>query len=296
MGKTAWLGMGLMGAGMVQAALGRGVEAVVWNRSPGKVDAVVALGARSAATPAEAVQGASRVHLVLTDDGAVDAVLAQIVDHLAPDAVVIDHSTTSPQGTAARADRMLAAGKPFLHAPVFMTPKNCRDAKGLMLCSGPRPSFERVADDLAAMTGDLWYLGERPDLAAGYKLMGNALILTIVAGLADVFGLARGLDLEPGDVVRLFERFQPGAGIPFRAPKMAAAEFSPSFSLETARKDVRLMLEAAGGQPLSLLPALAEAMDRLLRQGLADRDVSVLAAAAVTPQPVGRSSTDDNVH
>jgi 3-hydroxyisobutyrate dehydrogenase-like beta-hydroxyacid dehydrogenase len=62
---------------------------------------------------------------------------------------------------------------------------------------------------------------------------------------------------------------------------MAERDFAPSFELSMARKDVRLMLETAGPQPLAALPAIGARMDELIAQGYGDRDFGVLAVEAV---------------
>ncbi|MFN7145740.1 MAG: NAD(P)-binding domain-containing protein, partial [Myxococcota bacterium] len=72
----AVLGTGLLGSGMVENLLAKGERVVVWNRTAAKLAPLVETGAVAAATPAEAVRGAERVHLVLTADDAVDATIA----------------------------------------------------------------------------------------------------------------------------------------------------------------------------------------------------------------------------
>jgi hypothetical protein len=62
---------------------------------------------------------------------------------------------------------------------------------------------------------------------------------------------------------------------------MAKGEYAASFELTMARKDVRLMLEAAGEAPLTVLPAIAGRMDALLARGLGGEDLGVLAIDAV---------------
>jgi 3-hydroxyisobutyrate dehydrogenase len=277
----AYLGTGMIGSGMVEAALARGEQPVVWNRSLDKARALEARGARVAATPGEAARGAERVHLALSDDDAVDAVLDQVAPHVPDDALVVDHSTTSPARTAGRAAWCEQRALSFLHAPVFMSPAACREAKGLMLCAGPRERFERAEAALARMTGEVWWLGERPDLAAAFKLFGNAMIVTIVGGLADVYSRARALGIAPGDAHALFERFNPGQTVALRGARMARGDFAPSFALTMARKDVRLMLEAAGDAPLAVLEGLAARMDRVIASGRGEDDVAVLAADAI---------------
>ncbi|MEW5848847.1 MAG: NAD(P)-dependent oxidoreductase [Myxococcota bacterium] len=283
MSHVAFLGTGLMGSAFVEALRGRGVDVVAWNRTASRAQPLLAHGARVASTAAEAVRGAVRVHLSLSDDVAVDATLDEIIPALGPGVLVVDHTTVSPSGTAARAARMVAAGAAFLHAPVFMAPANARARTGLMLCSGPRAHFSVVEAELKAMTGELWYLGERPDQAAAFKLFGNAMIATISAGLADVFTLARAAGIGAEDAHTLWSHFNPMSQFTGRGVRMAQGDFRPSFELLMARKDVRLMLETASGgsAPLSVLPAVARRMDELIARGFGHDDLAVLAVDAV---------------
>ena len=268
--------------------LAQGQRVTVWNRTAAKADALAAKGATVAATPAGAAAGASRVHLAVSDDSAVDPLLDAVRASLAEGAVIVDHTTTSPAGTASRLARMAGGGARMLHAPVFMSPQMCRDGAGLMMVSGPQAVFDAVQGDLAKMTGDVWYLGARPDLAAAYKLFGNAMILTIVAGLSDVMAMAKGLKVDFPDAVALFARFQPGVAIPMRSQKMAHGDFSAMFEMVMARKDVRLMLEAAGSQPMAMIPAIAQRMDEAIADGYGRDDVVAMAARVVPPRVTAR--------
>lgn len=282
MGTTvAFYGAGMMGAGFVTALRRRGVDVVVWNRTIAKAEPLVAAGARVVADPAEAAAGAARAHLSLSDDAAVDAVLERIAGALPPGAPIVDHTTVSPAGTAARAARLARLGRRFLHAPVFMGPAQAEAAQGLMLCSGPSDLYQSLATELWAMTGDVWYMGEDPARAAAFKLFGNAMIVTIASGLADVYAMAVAQGISPEDAHGLFAKLPVGKQIDFRGGKMARGDFSASFELAMARKDVRLMLEAAGDAPLAVLPAIAARIDALLAAGHAHDDLGVLAVDAV---------------
>jgi 3-hydroxyisobutyrate dehydrogenase-like beta-hydroxyacid dehydrogenase len=109
------------------------------------------------------------------------------------------------------------------------------------------------------MTGEVWYLGERPDLAAAYKLSANCMPFAISGGLADVITMARANDIDLVEALSLFSKFQPGGIIQRRGPVMARGEVTPaSFAVAMARKDVRLMIAAAKGQALVALPCIAK--------------------------------------
>lgn len=283
MATIAFLGTGLLGAAFAQAAARRGDTVTAWNRSQDKLQALVPFGVRPATTPAQAVRGATRVHLILKDDAVVEEVIAAARPGLASEAVLVDHTTTLPALTAQRSQRLNAEGVKYLHCPVFMGPPAARDAKGSMLVAGPQHVFESVKSDLAAMTGRLEYMGERADLAAVNKLFGNAMIIGVSAAMADILTLAQTSGVPPQDAVKLLGMLDLNAMVAGRGANMARGNYAASFELAMARKDVRLMLETCGTRPLAVLPAIAARMDQLIGEGHGAKDASVLGIDAVPP-------------
>jgi 3-hydroxyisobutyrate dehydrogenase len=281
MATVAFLGTGLLGSGMVESMLRRGDAVTVWNRTETKARALEAAGASVAATPGDAVAGADRIHMTLPDDAVVDDIGARIAAHIKPGATVIDHSTTSPPGAKLRIDRARKNGAGFLHAPVFMSPQMARDAVGIMLVSGPQSTFDGVKADLEKMTSEVWYLGEQGDRAAAYKIFGNSMLFVIAAGVTDVFAMAKGLGIAPAEALAVFSKFQPGNLIKARGEKMARGDFTATFELTMARTDMRLMLDAAAGQPVTVLPAIARAMDDAIANGHGRDDLGAIAAQLV---------------
>lgn len=277
MPTVAFLGTGLLGSAMAERMLRHGDQVTVWNRTAEKARRLGPLGARVAASPGDAVAGADIVHMALPDDAIVDAMLDTIRPHAAPGATVIDHSTTAPAGTARRVPRANAGGMRFLHAPVFMSPQSCRDGVGFMLVSGPQAVYESVRERLARMTGEVIYYGERPDLAAAFKIFGNSMIFAITAGVADILAMARNLDVAPNDAVGLFSKFQVGNILAARGQKMASGDLTATFELTMARKDIGLMIDAAGANPLAALPSIARRMDDAIAAGHGAHDLGAIA-------------------
>ena len=282
MAHIAFLGTGLLGGAFAQAAAQRGDTVTAWNRSADKVAALAPFGVKAAATAADAVRGAVRVHIVLKDDAVVDAVIAAALPGLEPGAVLLDHTTTLPVLTAARAARLAAQGVAYLHCPVFMGPAAARNAQGSMMVAGPRELFDRVQAALAVMTTRLEYMGERTDLAAANKLFGNAMIISVSAAMADILTLAQASDVDAPDAAKLLGMLDLNAMVAGRGVNMAKGNFEPSFELDMARKDVRLMLETAGARPLAALPAIAARMDQLIAAGHGAKDACVLGIDALT--------------
>ncbi len=279
MSAIAFLGTGLLGSGFVEAAAARGETVTVWNRTATKAQALAQFGVTVADSPAEAVHGAERVHLVLRDDAVVEAVIAALRPGLAPGAIIVDHTTTQPAATAERAVRLNAEGVRYLHCPVFIGPAAARQSQGAILAAGPQALFDAVRPALEQMAAKVKYFGERPDLAAAYKLFGNTFIIGVTALVADVFAVAAGSGVTPIDALDVLDVLNPVTTIAGRGRNMAAGRFGPSFELDMARKDVRLMMETAGAFPLSALPAIAARMDTLIAQGHGGDDAAVLGIA-----------------
>lgn len=276
----AFLGMGLLGSNFVRALRKRGETVRVWNRSPERAKALESVGATAFTDVAEAVRGATRVHIVVSDDAAVDAVLEGARAGLSKDVVIVDHTTTSPAGTRERVKRWTERGIAFQHAPVFMGPQNALESTGTMLASGERARFDSLQPELAKMTGKLVYLGEEVERAAKFKLLGNSFLMFLTAGLADFFQLATSMGVPSKDAATLFQTFNPAMTVPMRLERVLNATWSdPSWELAMARKDARLMIEAVtqAGSQLQVLPAIAAAMDKAIDQGHAHDDWTVIA-------------------
>ncbi|MFK8002751.1 MAG: NAD(P)-dependent oxidoreductase [Polyangiales bacterium] len=274
--RRAFIGTGLIGSGLAEASLKRGDEVHVWNRTASKTEGLVALGAAAHASAGEAAAAADFIHVALTSDDAVDSVLPGIADAAGGSAVLIDHSTTSAERTRER-QAGWSHSLPLLDAPVFMSPAACRAGTGVIVVAGPKDAYSKAEAALAPMSGKILYLGDEPGRAAAMKLVGNGLILSLVGGLADVFTVGAPHGLAPTDVLGLFEHFDLNWVLSGRGAKMAAGNFETSWTLKMARKDLGLMLDAAGDAPLTVLPAMAERADSLIDKGEGDKDVGVLA-------------------
>jgi 3-hydroxyisobutyrate dehydrogenase len=274
------LGTGLLGSGFARALRKRGEAVRVWNRSPDKARSLAEIGATPIASPAEAVRGAERTHIAVSDDAAVDSVLAAAASGFSAGALVIDHTTTSTAGARDRTARWRERGVIYQHAPVFMGPQNAADSTGVMLISGDRAVVARVSPILTPLTGKLVDLGARVDAAAAFKLLGNLFLIEVTAGFADMLALAKAMDVSPAEAATLFDHFNPGTSLPARFKRVIDADYDhPTWELDMARKDARLMQAEVdrAGLALSMLPSIASLMDRLIKSGQGHADWTVIA-------------------
>ncbi|MES1249419.1 MAG: NAD(P)-dependent oxidoreductase, partial [Chitinophaga rupis] len=278
---VAFLGTGLLGANFVKAMINKGSEVQVWNRTASKATELEKFGARAFTEVADAVKGADRIHLTLKDDATVDEVLSKASAGLQPDAIIIDHTTTSAAGAVQRTREWRQRGFTYVHAPVFMGPPNALESTGYMLVSGDQVILAKLEPELSKMTGKVLNFGEETGRAAGMKLIGNAFLVTLTAGLADTLSLAKALRIPVSDLTTLFDAWNPGAVLPARLKRMTSGNFDqPSWELKMARKDTGLFLQAAeqSGAQLAVIPAIAAEMDRWIEKGNGNKDWTVIGS------------------
>ena len=280
----AFLGMGLLGENFVKAMLRKGAQVQVWNRTPAKATSLEALGAKAFADAADAVKGADVIHLTLKDDAAVDDVLSKAHAGLKAGAVLVDHTTTSVPGAIGRTRVWKERGFTYLHAPVFMGPQNALEGTGTMLVSGDQDVVARMEPALSGMTGKVLNFGPETGRAAAIKLLGNSFLVTYTVAIADMLSLAKALQVPLSDLTSLFDAWNPGAALPARVKRVSSGVYSnPSWTLEMARKDTGLFIDAAkqGGTHLAVLPAIAAEMDKWIAKGHGGDDWTVIAKDSV---------------
>jgi len=276
----AFLGMGLLGSNFVKAMLRRGDEVQVWNRTASKAKALESDGAKAFDEVSEAVKGADVIHITLKDDATVDEVLEKASAGIKPGAFIYDHTTTSVEGARKRTSEWKAKGITYLHAPVFMGPPNALESTGFMLVSGDQDIIAKAEPELSKMTGKLLNLGSETGKASGMKLTGNLFLLTLTAGISDTLALAKGLGISGQELSALFAEWNPAAAMPARLKKILTGDFdSPSWELAMARKDAGLMLKEAGQSDahLTIIPVIADEMDKWIAKGFGNKDWSVIA-------------------
>lgn len=275
----AFLGMGLLGSNFVRAMLVKGEKVQVWNRTASKAQELEKYGAKAFQQAEDAVKGADVIHVTLKDDASVDQVLEAAQEGFTPGVIIIDHTTTSKAGAIKRTKKWKEKGVIYQHAPVFMGPSNALDGTGFMLISGDQDIIHKLEPELSKMTGKLINFGAETGKAAAMKLTGNAFLVCLTAGLRDTLALSKSLGISAGDLLGLFNSWNPGSAVQGRIKRMTEADHSnPSWELAMARKDTQLFIEAAqqAGHELVLMPVIASLMDQWIAKGYGNHDWTVI--------------------
>ena len=264
--KVAFLGLGIMGGPMAANLVKAGHEVTAWNRTPGKrVE-----GARAAASPREAAQGAEAVWLCVANTAAVEQVLFGkdgVEPALRAGMVVADSSTIAPAATVEFAQRIRARGADCLDAPVTGSKAGAESGQLIFIVGGAEATIAKVRPLFDAMGKKVLRMGENGKGQAA-KLAMNLMIALIYQGFAEALTLAGGLGVEPATLLELIQSSMVRSGVvDYKAPFVLRRDFSPNFPLRLMHKDIHLMLDAAHALGLKL-PGI-ETVDQVYEQASA---------------------------
>ena len=262
-----------MGRPMAANLVKAGHEVTVWNRTPGKD----VPGAKTAATPAEAVKGKEAVWMCVSDTKAVEQVLFGpngAAQALEKGAVVADSSTISPSASAQFAAKIWERGCDFLDAPVTGSKIAAEGGTLIFIVGGKEATIARMQSLFDAMGKKIIHMGDN-GLGLSAKLAQNLQIAFIFEGLAEGLTLAKKLGVQPEKLFELIQASMIRSGVAeYKAPFILKKDYSPNFPLRLMHKDMHLMLDAAreNGVKLPGLEKIDEVYEAAKRAGYSDLD------------------------
>lgn len=281
MATVAFCGLGQMGAPMAGRLLGGPDELVVWNRSPERAAGLVEGGARRAETAADAAAGADVVVTMVSDPGALEAVVFGpdgVVAGVGEEATLIEMSTVGPAAVRGVAER-LPAGFDVLDAPVLGSVRQATDGDLEIFVGGDAGALARWRPVLERM-GRVTHLGPL-GAGASMKLVANSVLGVLMTGLAEALALADSFGLDPTVVLDLLAESPIGATVKSKRAHVESGEYPANFKLSLAAKDLGLVDRAASdaGLGLRLAPAARAWLEQAEAAGLGDADYSAVIAA-----------------
>ncbi|MFJ6391111.1 NAD(P)-dependent oxidoreductase [Streptomyces sp. NPDC091972] len=281
---VGFIGLGTMGHPMALNLARAGTPLVVWNRTPGRSEALRAAGAEVAASPAEVFGRAGTVFLMLADETAVDTVLKRATPDFAAlvsGRTVVHMGTTSAEYSAGLQEAVRAVGGRYVEAPVSGSRIPAEQGELVGMTAGDDDAVAAVRPLLAAMCRETFDCGAVPG-ALQMKFSVNLFLITLVTGLTEAFHFAdrHGLDqrllrdvLDAGPMASAVSRV--------KGPKLLARDFSVQAAAGNVLENNRLIAEAArkAGLASPLLDACHALYAEAVEQGHGDEDmVAVLHA------------------
>lgn len=197
MQNVAVLGLGVMGSALARVLIERGQAVTVWNRTAGKAAALERLGARVAASPAEAVRASSIVIVCVLDYEQSAALLAgaELTSR-----TLVQLSTGSPRDARAGEAWARQRGADYLDGAILATPRQIGTAESVILVSGSAQAFERSRGVLSHLAGGISYLGEPVAAASAFDLAFLSLLFPALAGLYHALRVVQVEGLSVGGI------------------------------------------------------------------------------------------------
>ena len=282
MERIGFVGLGTMGGYMAANLRKAGFEVTVWNRTPGKAVALIAGGAREAASPADVARASDIVCTCVSDTPDVDAVLFGadgVAEGRAAGGLVIDYSTISPSATAEFAARLKAQGIGFVDAPVSGGSEGARLGTLTIMAGGDEADLERARPVLEGTGKTITHFGPAGSGQA-VKAVNQVVIAGVYLAVAEGMVLSMKAGLDPQAVVAALGGGVAGSWIlANRSAKMVNNDYPLGFRTRLHLKDLGIALELAQSLgvvlPVSALAAQLES--GLVARGYGDEDMSNLA-------------------
>lgn len=268
------IGLGTMGARMVDALLGAGHRVFVHDISETAMDRVVASGARAARSSAEVGGGAVRVVLLSLPrpEHVADVVAGEagLLSGAADGLTIVDTSTVDP-GTSRKLSREAqTVGAGYLDAPILGRPDAC--GNWVLPVGGDADALDAATPVLGVLASTVKHAGES-GAGNAIKLLNNLMFGAINAITVEVFAAAPLVGVSP----QIFYETVTGSDAAtvsklFRevGRKILEEDFSSTFTLELLHKDNALAMqmirdvggEAVVGSAVETLNGLARARGR----------------------------------
>jgi 3-hydroxyisobutyrate dehydrogenase len=276
--------MGTMGAAMAANVARAGFRLTVWNRTPGRAQLPLSLGATEVATPRELATASDVIVVCVSDSPDVEQVLFG-ADGVAEGAVsgslVIDCSTISPGVTRDLAERLARQGVAMVDAPVSGGSEGAQKGTLTIMVGGDATDVERARPVLASMGTAITHMGA---IGAGQatKAVNQVILCGSYLGVAEGMVLAIKAGLDPEQVVTALSG---GAArswvLENRSGRMIADDYPLGFRIALHLKDLGIALDLARDVGASLpVAALASQIEAgLVAKGHGDDDNSALARA-----------------
>ena len=269
--KIGFIGLGIMGRGMVDNLMSAGFAVTVWNRTASRMEPFVAKGATAADSPKAVAQACDIIIICVSDTPDVEAVILGddgVIHGVSAGDLVIDMSTINPINTVEIAKQLNAKGVAMLDAPISGGSEGAANGTLSIMIGGSAEDVQRATPCFEAMGTTITHVGEQ---GAGQTVKLSNQILCVVnmlaAGEALLFAQAGGVDLD-----KMLQAVTGGAAgswmLANRGPQVIRDDWRPGFTIDLQQKDLRLVMGAADemGVPgnryrhvLQLVPHLADA-------------------------------------
>ncbi|MGA7779124.1 MAG: NAD(P)-dependent oxidoreductase [Paraburkholderia sp.] len=279
-----FIGLGEMGAVIVENILKVGHQVRVWNRSPERAAVLAAAGAQVVDSPAQAFAG-DAVFSMLADDAALRAVIdAQLLEHAPRGLIHVNMATISVALAEELAHAHASRGLNYVAAPVLGRPDAAAAAKLTIVAAGPAEAIDRVQPVFDAIGQKTWRIGSLPQQANVMKLAANFMLASAVEALGEAATLITSHGVGMQDFLDVITNGPfPGPIYQGYGKMIAEQRYEPAlFKARLGLKDVRLALAAADAVsvPMPVASVVRDSLIDAIAHGDGEKDFAVLGAVS----------------
>nr|XP_032826149.1 putative oxidoreductase GLYR1 isoform X18 [Petromyzon marinus] len=278
--RIGFLGLGLMGCGMVQNLLKTGHNVTVWSRTASKCDIFVQDGAYLGRTPAEVVSCCDITLACIADPAAAkDLVLGPsgVLQGIRPGKCYVDMSTVDPETAVDISEAVTLRGGRYLEAPVSGNKRLSEDGGLLVLAAGDRALYDECNSCFQAICRRAFYLGEVGS-AARMALVVNMILGSFMTSLAEGFSLAQRCGLSQQTLLDVLSLGPIGSSlVEQKGLGILQGDYEPNSSLKHVQKDLRLAI-AMGDMLHQQTPVAAAANEMFKKAKSLDQSENDMAA------------------
>ena len=258
--NVAFIGLGVMGYPMAGHLANAGYTVTVYNRTAAKAAQwLKEYQGRSAATPAQAAEGADFVFVCVGNDDDLRAVTCGadgVLQGMQKGAILVDHTTASANVARELNEQAVERGARFLDAPVSGGQAGAENGVLTVMVGGEQSVFDRAQPVIGSYARAVTLLG---DAGAGQltKMVNQICIAGLVQGLSEGLNFALRAGLDAKLVLSVISK---GAAQSWqmenRGETMVDDQFEFGFAVDWMRKDLGLCIDEARRNG-ALLPVAA---------------------------------------
>ena len=246
--RIGFIGLGIMGRGMVDNLMQAGFDLTIWNRTASRMTPFTERGAEAASSPRAVAEKSDIIITCVSDTPDVEQVILGddgVIHGAAAGSLVIDMSTINPVNTVEIARQLKAKGVNMLDAPISGGSEGAANGTLSIMIGGADADVARADACFQAMGSTITHVGEQ---GAGQTVKLSNQILCVVNMLAAsealLFAKAGGVDLD-----KMLQAVTGGAAgswmLANRGPQVINDYWEPGFSIDLQQKDLRLVMGAA---------------------------------------------------
>jgi len=279
--EIAFIGTGVMGSSIVKHLLNGNYNVTVYTRTMAKAKSLIDLGAKWAATPAEAAENKDVIFTMVGFPSDVEEVYCGeygIFKTAKEGSIVIDMTTSEPSLAKKLYKLAKEKGIQSIDAPVSGGDVGAKNGTLSIMVGGDEAAFESVKSILEVFGSNIVYQGEA---GAGQhtKACNQIVIATNMIGVCESisYGIKAGLDIE-----KVFQSISTGAAgswsLSNLGPRMVKGDLEPGFYIKHFIKDMKIAIDESEQMNLDLpgLKLSKQLYNTLLENGYGEKGTQAL--------------------